>query len=217
MNNPYAMLQAAAADPSVLKHSVDRYSGVTVPQETIQEIGTAEEFATLLASSMAAWSAQGRRGLWIQIPIEQSGYAAEAAKFGFEFHHAQPRYVMLTCWLPERNHKMMAAQRAPLDGLAADGASASSPPRPASPGPEKSMIPAYASHSLGIGCLVLNSKGEVLVIQEKFAHPLLPDFWKLPGQCDATRERTQIRPRAHQISHRTRASPLPLSLRWCYR
>ena len=41
------------------------------------------------------------------------------------------------------------------------------------------MIPAYASHSLGIGCIVLNSRGELLVIQEKFAHPMLPDFWKL--------------------------------------
>ena len=43
------------------------------------------------------------------------------------------------------------------------------------------MIPDYATHSLGVGCLVLNSRGECLVIQEKFAHPLLPDFWKLPG------------------------------------
>jgi len=58
----------------------------------------------------------------------------------------------------------------------------SPPSRPLSPsilGP--SLIPAYASHSLGVGCVVLNSRGETLAIQEKYPHPVLPDFWKLPG------------------------------------
>ena len=134
---------------------------------------------------------------------------------GFEFHHAQPRYVMMTLWLPSKQltQAKMSAAAAPADGIegtpaspattavaaaaaTADGATPSSSAAPAPSAAaavvEPSMIPAYASHSLGIGCLVLNSLGQCLVIQEKFPHPLLPDFWKLPGGAvDAGEELTQ--------------------------
>ena len=46
---------------------------------------------------------------------------------GFEYHHAEKGYVMLTYWLPE--------------------------------GP--SMLPANASHQVGIGGFVINDKNEV--------------------------------------------------------
>lgn len=76
---------------------------------------------------------------------------------------------MMTLWLPGRPHPCGHSHK-----TAAEEAASSS-----SAEVEPSMIPAYASHSLGIGCIVLNSRGELLVIQEKFAHPMLPDFWKL--------------------------------------
>ena len=76
---------------------------------------------------------------------------------------------MMTLWLPGRPHPCGHSHK-----TAAEEAASTS-----SAEVEPSMIPAYASHSLGIGCIVLNSRGELLVIQEKFAHPMLPDFWKL--------------------------------------
>lgn len=199
MNNPYAMLQSQAANDRVLVHSVDRYSGVTVPDTTLEAFqpDEADKFAALLQSSMDVWTQLKRRGLWIQVPLARSGFIAACAAEGFEFHHAQPKYVMMTCWLPQRTttREHMAGLSAPQDGLKqqqphgeAGAASASSSAVAASAPPpavasEPSMIPDYATHSLGVGCMVLNSRGQCLVIQEKFAHPLLPDFWKLPGAC----------------------------------
>jgi len=46
---------------------------------------------------------------------------------GFQYHHAEPGYVMLTYWIPE--------------------------------GP--SMLPANASHQVGVGGFVINDKNEV--------------------------------------------------------
>lgn len=78
---------------------------------------------------------------------------------------------MMTLWLPGRPHPCGHSHKTAAEAAAA----AATSPEVAEP----SMIPAYATHSLGIGCIVLNSRGELLVIQEKFAHPMLPDFWKL--------------------------------------
>jgi len=175
----------------VFAHAVDRYSGVTVPDSSLAHLdgNDVSAFASLLTSSLARWAELKRRGLWIQIPVHQSAFIAAAAKEGFECHHAQPGYVMMTCWLPERMAKLanqaagVAEQSPKRDGQqeAAAATIAAGSSAAAAVVAEPSMIPAYATHSLGIGCAVLNSKGQLLVIQERFSHPLLPDFFKLPG------------------------------------
>ncbi|GKB11246.1 NUDIX hydrolase 8-like protein [Tanacetum coccineum] len=45
---------------------------------------------------------------------------------------------------------------------------------------EPCMLPANASHQVGVGGFVLNDKNEVLVVQEKHCAPELVDLWKLP-------------------------------------
>ncbi|XP_010484743.1 PREDICTED: nudix hydrolase 8-like [Camelina sativa] len=66
---------------------------------------------------------------------------------GFEYHHAEKGYVMLTYWIPEE---------------------------------EPSMLPANASHQVGVGGFVLNQHKEVLVVQEKYCAPSITGLWKLP-------------------------------------
>ena len=52
-------------------------------------------------------------------------------------------------------------------------------------GKEKSRLPPRASHYLGVSGFVLNSKQELLVIQEKSGPASKMDIWKLPGGlCD---------------------------------
>uniref|UniRef100_A0A7N1A970 Uncharacterized protein n=1 Tax=Kalanchoe fedtschenkoi TaxID=63787 RepID=A0A7N1A970_KALFE len=65
---------------------------------------------------------------------------------GFEYHHAEKGYAMLTYWIPE--------------------------------GP--CMLPANASHQVGVGGFVFNDKNEVLVVQEKYRDHDFHDCWKLP-------------------------------------
>ncbi|RVW96239.1 Nudix hydrolase 8 [Vitis vinifera] len=43
---------------------------------------------------------QGKRGIWLKILLEQADLVPIAIQEGFNFHHAEPGYVMLTYWLP---------------------------------------------------------------------------------------------------------------------
>lgn len=49
-----------------------------------------------------AWRAQGKGGVWLKLPIDLSGHVPIATSLGFQFHHAEPDYVMLTAWLQDR-------------------------------------------------------------------------------------------------------------------
>lgn len=102
-------------------------------------------------------SVQGKRGVWIKIPIELVSLVEPAVKVcyysgllrncslvwtlvdnsnvaasyvlqeGFYFHHAEPKYLMLVHWLPSTPN----------------------------------TLPANASHRVGIGAFVMNEKNEV--------------------------------------------------------
>jgi 8-oxo-dGTP pyrophosphatase MutT (NUDIX family) len=202
MNNPYAGLTLLPPSDGILSHAIDRYSGVTIPDSTLLTIPDIQTFELLLQSSLAEWIRSHRRGIWMQVPVEKSAFIQSAVREGFQCHHAQPNYIMLTAWLPEIIYKRTQKNNEPttskpdsqVNAAAADtaanvaatnsaasAASASVSSSSAVPPFEPSMIPAYATHSLGIGCAVFNSLGQVLVIQERFAHPAMPDFWKLPG------------------------------------
>ncbi|TKY55484.1 Nudix hydrolase 8 [Spatholobus suberectus] len=89
---------------------------------------------------------QGKKGIWLKLPLEQSDLVPIAVKEGFQYHHAEPGYVMLTYWIPE--------------------------------GP--SMLPANASHQVGVGGFVINDNNEVLVVQEKHCSPATLGLWKIP-------------------------------------
>ncbi|KAF3674849.1 Nudix hydrolase 2 [Capsicum annuum] len=43
---------------------------------------------------------QGKRGVWIKLPIKLVTLVEPAVKEGFYYHHAEPKYLMLVSWLP---------------------------------------------------------------------------------------------------------------------
>jgi len=62
----------------------------------------ADAFAAALAHSVDTWQAQGKKGVWLKVPLSKAhlvGTAAAPATGGFRFHHAEPDYVMMTRWL----------------------------------------------------------------------------------------------------------------------
>ncbi|GBF88517.1 nudix hydrolase [Raphidocelis subcapitata] len=61
-------------------------------------------FADALERSVQAWRAAGKKGLWLKVPLSKAalvGPAADEARGGFAFHHAETDYVMMTRWLPQ--------------------------------------------------------------------------------------------------------------------
>ncbi|CAJ1928637.1 unnamed protein product [Sphenostylis stenocarpa] len=129
----------------------DVYEGVVIDSERLPDSPTS--FAAILRFSLSHWkkmvkplSMFGKKGIWLRLPLEQSDLVPIAIKEGFEYHHAEPGYVMLTYWIPQ--------------------------------GP--CMLPANASHHVGVGGFVINYNKEVLVVQEKYCAPANRGLWKIP-------------------------------------
>ncbi|XP_058757671.1 nudix hydrolase 8-like [Vicia villosa] len=122
----------------------DEYGGVVIDPNRLPQNSYA--FASMLCLSLSHWKKLGKKGIWLKLPLEKSDLVPIAVKEGFEYHHAQPGYVMLTYWIPE--------------------------------GP--CMLPANASHQVGIGGFVINDNNEVLVVQEKHCSPATLGLWKIP-------------------------------------
>ncbi|GFR49117.1 hypothetical protein Agub_g10913, partial [Astrephomene gubernaculifera] len=57
-------------------------------------------FGRRLAASLAAWGTGSTRGVWLRLDSAQSGLVPVAVQQGFEYHHAERDYLMLTRWLP---------------------------------------------------------------------------------------------------------------------
>lgn len=131
-------------DRRILHAFDDEYGGVVVDQGRLPANPNA--FAYILHASLSHWRKMGKKGIWLKLPVERSEFVPIAVKEGFQYHHAEQGYVMLTYWIPE--------------------------------GP--SMLPANASHQVGVGGFVINERNEVLVVQEKHCAPSLEGLWKIP-------------------------------------
>ncbi|XP_010542032.1 PREDICTED: nudix hydrolase 7 isoform X2 [Tarenaya hassleriana] len=77
----------------------DNYDGVTVNLEDPMD---AEDFAVKLKASLLKWKQEGKKGIWIKIPISLANLVEAAVKEGFRYHHAEPEYLMLVTWISER-------------------------------------------------------------------------------------------------------------------
>ncbi|KAB2039148.1 hypothetical protein ES319_D03G193700v1 [Gossypium barbadense] len=149
-------------DLRILDGFDDEYGGVIVDSERLP--ANPNVFASMLRFSVSHWKAKEKKGIWLKLPVEKSDLVPVAVKSfdkppmlhqGFEYHHAEKGYVMLTYWLPE--------------------------------GP--SMLPANASHQVGVGGFVVNDKNEVLVVQGKHCAPSFVGLWKIPtGFIDESEE-----------------------------
>ncbi|XP_057962473.1 nudix hydrolase 2-like [Malania oleifera] len=58
-------------------------------------------FVELLRGSISHWRQQGKKGVWIKLPLELVNLVEPAVKEGFWYHHAERKYVMLVYWIPE--------------------------------------------------------------------------------------------------------------------
>ena len=123
----------------------DSFGGVNVsPAELPSDPA---QFRLLLSASIKAWQASARRGVWLKISNEKAALIPVAIEYGFDFHHAEAGYAMLTRWLPT------------------DCAS---------------PLPPNASHQVGVGAVVINPDGQVLLVQEAVGPTAGKGIWKIP-------------------------------------
>ncbi|KAF8414267.1 hypothetical protein HHK36_002267 [Tetracentron sinense] len=89
----------------LLTASDDEHGGVFVD---MKESMDSRVFASLLRASISQWRQQGKRGVWIKLPIELVNLVEVAVKEGFRYHHAEPKYLMLVYWIPETANTLPA-------------------------------------------------------------------------------------------------------------
>ncbi|KAJ9176767.1 hypothetical protein P3X46_012046 [Hevea brasiliensis] len=75
----------------------DSYEGIIVE---IKEHMDSRNFVPILRASISQWKQQGKKGVWIKLPIEFSNLVNPVVQEGFRYHHAEPEYLMLVRWLP---------------------------------------------------------------------------------------------------------------------
>ncbi|KAJ4976151.1 hypothetical protein NE237_001257 [Protea cynaroides] len=88
-----------AAQPVELLHGVeDDFGGVIVDMKDPLD---SDVFVATLRASISQWRQEGKKGVWIKLPIELVNLVEPAVKEGFGYHHAEPKYLMLVYWIPE--------------------------------------------------------------------------------------------------------------------
>lgn len=83
----------------------DNYGGVIVEmKESMDSLA----FITLLRASILEWRRQGKKGVWLKLPIALANLVEPAVTEGFWYHHAEPNYLMLVYWIPDTTHTIPA-------------------------------------------------------------------------------------------------------------
>ncbi|XP_062012042.1 nudix hydrolase 10-like isoform X2 [Rosa rugosa] len=83
----------------------DHHGGVIVDMRDAME---PQAFRTSLRTSIVQWRLQGKKGVWIKLPIELVNLVETVVKEGFHYHHAEPHYLMLVYWIPETTNTIPA-------------------------------------------------------------------------------------------------------------
>ncbi|CAN6448403.1 unnamed protein product [Victoria cruziana] len=98
-----SILASLPIDVEILSGVEDKYDGITVE---IKEPVDVTAFAASLKASISNWRQQGKKGVWLKIPIQLATLVPAAVEEGFWYHHAEPTYLMLVHWLPDTPHTL---------------------------------------------------------------------------------------------------------------
>ncbi|KAK8674306.1 hypothetical protein V6N13_112600 [Hibiscus sabdariffa] len=83
----------------------DSYAGIIMNMEEPCE---SEAFAFSLRASILQWKQQGKRAIWIKLPIQLVNLVEPSVKEGFRYHHAEPDYLMLVNWISDSTNTIPA-------------------------------------------------------------------------------------------------------------
>ncbi|KAI3838592.1 hypothetical protein MKX03_030358 [Papaver bracteatum] len=82
----------------LLNATNDHFDGVIIDMNKPMD---SDIFVSSLRTSISHWRQQGKKGVWIKLPIQLVNLVEAAVKEGFWYHHAEPNYLMLVYWIPE--------------------------------------------------------------------------------------------------------------------
>ncbi|KAG8386019.1 hypothetical protein BUALT_Bualt03G0105500 [Buddleja alternifolia] len=93
-----AIFENGVKEVQLLPAYDDEHEGVVVEMDTLMD---SNDFNVILRYSLSQWKLQGKKGVWLKLPIELVNLVEVAVKEGFLYHHAEPHYLMLVYWIPD--------------------------------------------------------------------------------------------------------------------
>ncbi|KAL2316544.1 hypothetical protein Fmac_030420 [Flemingia macrophylla] len=84
-----------------LLNGVEDHHGGVVVNFDVQEPMDSMLFSSKLEASISNWRKQGKKGVWIKLPLHHANLVDSAVKSGFRYHHAEPDYLMLVRWISD--------------------------------------------------------------------------------------------------------------------
>jgi len=132
------------AESRLLTGKADLYDGILIKSKDCSSIESDRE--SVLKESLEQWRREEKvTAVWFQVDIKDSEWVPLLTRNGFQFHHAQPDYVMMTIWISKQL---------------------------------SDSLPRYPFTSIGVGGLVVNDQGEILLMKEQRG---IYVGWKYPG------------------------------------
>ncbi|CAK7324498.1 unnamed protein product [Dovyalis caffra] len=95
---PVDLYASGVHHAELLPASDDDHGGVIVE---MKEPMDPDMFHAKLRASLSLWRQQGKKGIWIKLPIALVNLVETVVKKGFQYHHAEPNYLMLVYWIPD--------------------------------------------------------------------------------------------------------------------
>src|SRR5258708_4893954 len=83
----------------LLAAEADQFGGVIVDADQLP--ADPDAFSTALDRSLVTWRADGKRLVWLGVPIARAALIPVAATAGFFFHHSNEGDLMMVCRLVE--------------------------------------------------------------------------------------------------------------------
>jgi hypothetical protein len=91
---------AAGAPQHPLAFKPDTYNGVIIDSGALAG-KSAPEFGEALRTACSMWREEGKRGVWLHLPLLLSELIPVAVSQGFSYHHADNEVLTLIRWLPD--------------------------------------------------------------------------------------------------------------------
>ncbi|KAF3785128.1 Nudix hydrolase 8 [Nymphaea thermarum] len=162
----------------------DEYGGAIIDPKSLPSC--ANSFASILRSSLSYWESKGKRGIWLKILAEQSDLIPVAVKaIGRPINDHTKVFLLLNGLGPEYESFVTSMLKPPIPAYKDEGFKY----HHAEPGyvmltywipDDPCVLPANASHQVGVGGFVMNENREILVVQEKQCNLAWSGVWKLP-------------------------------------
>ncbi len=85
-----------------LEYSPNQFGGVVTDPDSLTH--DPDEFSRALRHSLDTWTTEGYKVVWLEIPLPRAALVPIAASAGFEYHHAEEAYVLMTLQLVESSY-----------------------------------------------------------------------------------------------------------------